>query len=356
MPKIGSTLELTIISMNEKKTICFVAGKSGGHLLPAITLAKQHKEKYPKDRIVFITTTGTIDKTIINEHCFINQHEMLNLDNIPKSIWSYPLYTLKLALVIVRCLKILKGQHVTKIVSTGGYLLLPIAIAARLFSIPVELYELNALPGKAVKMLAPLVTSIYTCFKSTQQFLPQYKCILSSYPLKFNNKDKITQKEALIKLQLSTNKKTLFILGGSQGSLFINSAIKDWLEKNTMQHNALQIIHQTGMNDKIDWQALYKKMKIPAHVFNYTHQLADYYNAADLVLCRAGAGTLFEVVFFNKPCITIPLATKSTDHQVLNAQSMVQEHPLIISMITQNELEKHPQMLMQAINKYLMKQ
>ena len=349
----SSTLEHAIIGMKRNNTICFVAGRSGGHLLPAITLAQHHKEQQPNDQIIFITTTATLDQAIIKQHPLITHHVMLDLGTIPKRIWHYPSYFFKLVTAFFKCCIVLKKQSVTKIVSTGGYLLLPTSIAAKLLSIPITLYELNALPGKAVKVLAPLAHTIYTCFASAQEFLPKQKCAHCSYPIKFREHDKLVQKDVLKKLQFSPERKTIFVLGGSQGSVFINRTIHNWLERNKHVYEKLQIIHQTGNHDEIDWQAFYEEKNIPAHVFVYTNTLSDYYNAADIIICRAGAGTLFEIVFFNKRCITIPLETQSTNHQISNAQAMMQQHPNLITMVTQKELETDSQKISHIIEKNL---
>jgi len=350
MPKISTALEHTIKNNN---TICYVAGRSGGHLLPAITLAQQHKEKRPNDRIVFITTAATLDKAIINEHKFIDAHEILNIGNLPTSIWRYPVYLFSLAKAFFRCIKILKTESISTAISTGGYVLLPVSIAAKLLAIPVVVYELNALPGKAVKILAPLITSINTCFKTTQNYLPKHQCTVGTYPLKFKIQDRMSKEEARAQLKLTSNRKTIFILGGSQGSLFINNTIKKWLEKDLAHHQQLQIIHQIGSHDQFDWQGYYKNIQIPAIVFNFTNNLATHYNAADIIICRSGAGTLFETVFFNKPCITIPLETKQTDHQLFNAQAMHKQYPHLVSLLTQSKLKNNPQELAETIAHHL---
>lgn len=146
------------------------------------------------------------------------------------------------------------------------------------------------------------------------------------------------KKKALENLKLSLDKKTLLILGGSQGSLFINNTIKTLLESNAYGHKVLQIIHQTGKNDTFDWQHFYSSKNIRAFVCAYTHSIENFYLAADLIICRAGAGTLFEALFFKKLCIVIPLQTTTNDHQVYNAQALAAQHPELITIFYHHEL------------------
>ncbi|MCK4518070.1 hypothetical protein KAT92_04795, partial [Candidatus Babeliales bacterium] len=88
-----------------------------------------------------------------------------------------------------------------------------------------------------------------------------------------------------------------------------------------------QVIHQTGSRDKTDWHNFYKQQNIPAHVFAYEDHIQDFYLLANLIICRAGAGTLFELAFFAKKAVVIPLKAKTTDHQIANAREMAKRYP-----------------------------
>jgi UDP-N-acetylglucosamine--N-acetylmuramyl-(pentapeptide) pyrophosphoryl-undecaprenol N-acetylglucosamine transferase len=213
--------------------------------------------------------------------------------------------------------------------------------------IPITLYSLDAVPGKAIQFLTPLATAIITPFATSQKYFPEHRCSVAPYPIKFNTK--IDQTTALQKLNLSPAKKTIAILGGSQGSLFLNQYMQQWINDPSFPANDIQIIHQTGSVDDTDWQQLYVSKNITAHVFSYHPDLALMYSAADLIICRAGAGTLFEIKFFGKPCIIIPLMTNTTTHQVDNARAMAEEYPEQFYMLTQNYVERNPKILHKQI-------
>jgi UDP-N-acetylglucosamine--N-acetylmuramyl-(pentapeptide) pyrophosphoryl-undecaprenol N-acetylglucosamine transferase len=333
-------------------SITFVAGRSGGHILPAITLAQQHKKKNPDFHIFFMSTSTPLDYALINKHSFIIHHIPFNLNNIPSNILKYPLYCLQITIVCLKSLYIFKKHRPKKIISTGGYISLPVCLAAWILRIPIELYELNATPGKAIKALAPLATTIFTPFKSAKNMLAPYNAIVSPYPIKFTNQDKLARSTALRTLKLCEHKKTLLILGGSQGSFFINDSIKKFVQETMQLHASIQILHQTGRNATDDYQKVYHDNNIPAHVFEYHDSMALYYSAADLIICRAGAGTLFEALFFQKPCIVIPLETITTLHQKDNALELAQQYPRLITVLKQHELSDNHRLLAESIIKH----
>jgi UDP-N-acetylglucosamine--N-acetylmuramyl-(pentapeptide) pyrophosphoryl-undecaprenol N-acetylglucosamine transferase len=254
----------------------------------------------------------------------------------------------------IKALRILRMHKVEEIVSTGGYISIPVCFAARMLKIPICLYELNVIPGRASYTIASWATRVYICFTQTKSYFKNIICTQAVYPIRFNQTEKaITKEQAINALAFNHIKKTIFIAGGSQGSLFINTLIKNWLTLNPHVHSLVQIIHQTGAQDTTNWKTFYAEHEIPALVFDYKDSLAIEYMAADLIICRAGAGTLFEILFFNKPCLVIPLETRSTDHQKDNAAAMAAQHPELFSVLHESQIKKNNTVLFSAINKHL---
>ena len=329
----------TIPRMN-KQTVCFVAGKSGGHILPALTLAAHHKKTNPQDTILFFSTHSHLDTHLAGNNNNIDHYVPLTLENVPYSrLYQFPRFVWHGMRSCITSLYQLYTHKPSKIISMGGYISIPVCLAATLLRIPIELHELNAVPGKATKFLAPLATTIVVCFEQAINYFPAHKCRVAAYPHRFTKQDKqLTQADALQHIGFDNNKKTIFILGGSQGSVFINDVIKRWLAGNPDVHNTLQIIHQTGAQDTTNWHALYAGYGITAQVFTYHNDVHYYYAASDLIVCRAGAGTLWEIAFFGKRAITIPLETTTTDHQVDNARAIAQLYPELFTVLTQKEM------------------
>ncbi|MGE0206960.1 MAG: glycosyltransferase, partial [Candidatus Babeliales bacterium] len=250
-------------------SICFVAGRSGGHIKPALTLAKEYKETYPESTILFFSTHYELDKKIIQENNEVTVHIPLQLENVPRSLFGVPGYCIRLAWCIIKSLSLLHKYRPSEVISTGGYVSLPVCIAAKLLRIPITLYELNALPGKATRMLAPLAKTIFVPFKKALASFPIDKVQYRSYPLQFHESLTKDQNKARTALHLSNSKKTVFILGGSQGSVSLNNLVKQWIEYETSLATAIQIIHQTGSNDATPWQGLYAQKNITAYVFTF---------------------------------------------------------------------------------------
>ncbi len=326
--------------MKNNIIVCYVAGKSGGHIIPCLTLADKEREKNQNTQILFFTTEDPLDLEIVSSSQAITWHVPLPLTNVCCKRWLLiPSILFQLGITILKTFIALVRNRPTKLVCTGGFLAIPVVICARILAIPVQLYELNVEPGKTTRFLASWSIDLFTCFTETQQFFPKKRCYKVSYPIRFfDNTKQISQQEALRELAFDNTRKTICILGGSQGSLEINRLIHDWLAHNPFLYDHIQIIHQIGRRDTFDWQRFYQEHMIPAQIFSFSQDLSLYYSAADLIVCRSGAGTLFEVLFFSKPCITIPLETSGNTHQVANACTMQQEYDDLFTVIRQKQI------------------
>jgi len=345
--------------MTKKQYIGFVAGRSGGHILPALTLAQQYKEKYPETKIIFFSTNTKLDRSLLDKQKIVDHRIHISLGNFPyKKIYKYPLFLWQLNIAFLRSFYYLVRYRPDNIIALGGYISIPICIVAWLLKIPRELFELNVIPGKATCFLAPIIPHIAVCFDQTKKHLSEDKCYTTTYPVHFcTNAKTISKKDALAALTFLSMRKTIMILGGSQGSAFINHIAKEWVNENPEYQKKIQIIHQTGLlHDKYELEEFYANYSIPALVFDYYDELEYCYQAADLIICRSGAGTLFEVNFFKKPCITIPLETTITSHQYYNAKAMESNSPSFFTVIQQKELKATRQLLNKAIAHHLQKQ
>ncbi len=341
--------------MKNNKIVCYVAGKSGGHIIPCLTLADEERRKNQNTQILFFTTEEPLDLEITSSSQAITWHVPLPLANVSfKNVLCLPLLLFQLGMTICKTFIALVRHRPTKLVCTGGFLAIPVVICARILAIPVQLYELNVEPGKATRFLASWSIDLFTCFTETQRFFPNKRCYKVAYPIRFfDNTSQIAQREALRELTFDSTRKTICILGGSQGSLEINRLIHDWLAHNPHLHDYIQIIHQTGRRDTFDWQGFYQEHMIPTQIFSFSQDLALYYSAADLIICRSGAGTLFEVLFFNKPCITIPLETPGNTHQVANACAIEQEYDDLFTVIRREQILHTKELFYQKVSERL---
>lgn len=312
-------------------TLCYAAGQSGGHIIPCLTLAKQHKNEQPETCILFFSSNGTIDQNILKTSTIVDQHIQLPLSH-KRSLLRLPLLCMHIGWATVQSFYTLLRSKPSRIISSGGIVAAPVLISGWFLRIPIDLYELNAVPGKAVRALAPLASNLYICFAATKKFLPD--AVLVNYPIRFKNSPQTISKKLP---HFSSARLTLFVHGGSQGAQFINRQIKKLIETYPDLRTRIQLIHQTGPDTSKDWNAFYKAHGVPAHMFAYEHDIVPYYEQADLIIGRSGAGALFETVHFQKSCITIPLETKHNTHQLDNAHAIVTEHPKLFTLIRQGD-------------------
>lgn len=343
-------------SLMNNQTIAFVAGRSGGHIIPALTLAQEIKATNDLTQILFFTTAHPLDHGIIKKQGgIITKHVALKLGNVPFfNIFKILIFLVNFTRAFIRSILWLREYKPERVIGMGGYISIPVCLAARFLQIPVFLYDLDAKPGKATQFLAKYADKIYVCFEQAKEFLPAAKCEIAPYPIRFSAMAKgISKESALLQLHLTPNKKTIFINGGSQGSLFINNCIKEWLDLNPHLHSLIQIIHQTGSIDIFDWKSHYLDLEIPAVVFTYKEDLAPCYAASDVIICRAGAGSLFEALFFNRPCVAIPLETSATSHQKDNARALSHQEPHLFTMLTEQEIKSDNMVLFRVLNKFI---
>lgn len=322
-----------------------VAGRSGGHIIPCLSQAEKLLSLEPELKIFFFSSNTHLDKTLLKDHKSVTKQIVLPLSNVPgKNPLNWFLFCLQLIQTTFISLYFLVKHRPQMVISTGGYVSIPLCLLASLLRIRVELFELNVIPGKAVTFLAPFVSVVKICFAETKKYLKKGRSLIAPYPLRNYDDQRFPQEMILKKLHFKTTHKTILVLGGSQGSQILNELILKALELYS-ENNQLQVIHQIGNNNPEDIKEHYHKMGIISHIFNFDNHLEQFYPLADLVICRSGAGTLFETLYFNKKCITIPLETKNNSHQVNNACSFAKQYPDQFKMIQQTELQKNPSLL-----------
>lgn|GEM_PF-280470 len=353
------------------KRLLVVAGDSGGHIIPALTLSRQWKKNNIGNNkgeceIIFVTNNRPLDKYILNSAQNITYKKYIFISKFIKSrFWEIPIIFFQVLYACAKSLYYLIKYKPEKIITTGGLVSIPVCLIGWLLRYPVEIHELNVIPGKAIKFLFPFSNKIFIVFSRTKDYCRvfgrdfSHKCVKEDYPVRFsaNAPERIKSDKAGLTAGFVTgqedtytgrqvwmshdkDRKTLFILGGSQGSEFLNNIFKDFLLSNKGVLNKIQVIHQIGNRDITLWENFYKGLNIPAYVFSYNEKIDELYSRSDLIICRAGAGTLFETLFFKKKCLAIPLVAKTTSHQVENALEMSKEHPELFTVLDQESIKK----------------
>lgn len=341
-----------------------VAAGSGGHILPAVTLGQTWQQKQPQRSVMLFTNTSKLEQQIVTRLPESITPVFTPLAKISARRWYMAALFIPQALyLIIRSLYASLLYNPERVISTGGLYAIPVCLGAWLARRPIELYELNVVPGKAVQFLKLFACKIFCVFEETKRHIPEAEYV--EYPIRPNVQKNTLSQAALIEsinqqhgqnknwVPFNHHRKTIFILGGSQGSLLLNKLIKGFLLAHPRIKAQIQLIHQTGAFEEASWEDFYRSHKIAALSFSYDPLITQYYQAADLIICRAGAGTLFEIAYFQRKCIVVPLIAASTSHQKQNAQEMAKKHPDLFTVISQDELLHSPEKLFERIKAIL---
>ena len=289
-----------------KKKILISTGGSGGHVIPATTIHDHLKDVYE----VVISSDARGLKYLDD-----NSYKIFEVDTpkLHKSI-LLPFAILKVFFLTLRSLFLLKKEKIQILISTGGYMSLPLCFAAKILNIKIFLLEPNMIIGRANKFFLSFCERII-CYASN----------IIGLPNKFQNKVAIIN--PLIKkkyyeenLKKKTDKIfTLMIIGGSQGAQIFDEIIHNSIVK-ISKKIPLKIIHQTNQKKVDFFKNFYLKNKIKNIVFNFDKNLDILLSQSDLCITRAGASSLAEISLLKIPFIAIPLPTSKDNHQFENAK------------------------------------
>ena len=283
--------------MSKKEKVILTTGGTGGHIYPALAIAKKLQEK--EVEVLFIGTSHRMEKTIVPKEGY----RFIGLDIIP--IKSVPAI-FKIIRGTFQAISILKKEKATKVIGFGNYISIPVILAAKFLRIPYYLQEQNSIMGLANKKFYKGAAKVFLAFRNTLNSIPgkyREKFIVTGNPLRaeFYHKDKNKERK---KLGINEDEKVLFIIGGSLGAKNINEAVLNKWEKISNMKN-LRLFWGTGKD-------LFEEImsRVPdvgnAVIQPYFDNAADIMSASDMVLSRAGASTVSELIQLEKPSIVIP--------------------------------------------------
>ncbi len=302
---------------SNSKRVIIAGGGTGGHLFPAIAIG----EALRKDGFI-VKHIGSKNGIEANEKFIQNdQIELLDLNGFSRgfsmgSIIKNIKLLAKIFKSYIKVKNILKKFKPDLVIGTGGYsCAIPLYVALKK-NICTAIQEQNVLPGMVTKQFSNKVNVVFTSFEETNSFLNTANCYLTGNPIRerIKNNNPIVSKE---KFDLDAEKFTILIIGGSQGARSINNHVmrnyKEYIDKN------IQIIWQTGnQSDDIIGQINNKNIKI----IDFIDDIENAYAASDLVISRAGATAISEILYLAKPSILIPYPYAAENHQELNARAL----------------------------------
>jgi UDP-N-acetylglucosamine--N-acetylmuramyl-(pentapeptide) pyrophosphoryl-undecaprenol N-acetylglucosamine transferase len=303
--------------------IIISGGGTGGHIFPAVAIANALKKVNPAIEILFVGANGRMEM----EKVPAAGYKIIGLDiqGIQrKAIWKNLLFPVKLIASIGKAASIIKNFKPDAAVGVGGYASGPLLYAASLKGVPTLIQEQNSYAGITNKWLSKKAKKICVAFDGMDKFFPAEKIIKTGNPVRRQSVDMAGKKqEALAAFKLSTNKKTILVTGGSLGARTLNHSLLADLDK--LIAADVQLIWQTG---KFYYKSIMEKLGESYHpnicILEFLNRMDLAYAAADVIISRAGAGTIAELCIVGKPVVLVPSPNVAEDHQTKNAMALVQ--------------------------------
>ncbi len=321
---------MTKIQRNKKwPRVIISGGGTGGHIFPAVAIAKGIQEKYPDAEILFVGAKGRMEMEKVPAAGF--KIEGLWISGLQRgSIFKNLLFPFKVISSVFTALRIIGKFKPDVAVGVGGYASGALLYAATMKKIPALIQEQNSFPGITNKMLKNRVQRICVAYDNMDRFFPKDKIILTGNPVRKEITKLEGKKErGLEKFSLDKTRGVVLVVGGSLGARSINHAIDADLQK--FADADAQLIWQTG---KLYTEQASKRLaevgKKGIMTFDFISEMDLAYAAADIVISRAGALAVSELCLVKKPCILVPLPTAAEDHQTKNALSLVNYNAAIL--------------------------
>jgi len=326
--------------------ILFTSGGTGGHVFPIVALARQLKQTYTKSmlpigpgketrlQMFFLGPNGFAKKPLKREGVRI---KIILAGKLRRyfSIWTIFDF-LKIPIGLLQSFWYLYIWMPDVIFSKGGYGSMPVVLVGWLFRIPILIHESDSIPGLANRWATKFSQRIALSFASTKEYFPLEKTAFVGNPIRSELiqicllADEKKKEEAKSIFGLVGQKPVIFILGGSQGARKLNEFVLQILPQLLEKY---EIIHQCGAKNYQKIKKDIKQSSFPSyHFFPFLNenQMGLVYLLSDLVISRAGAGSIFETAACAKPSILIPIPQSSSDHQRKNAFAYAQAGATIV--------------------------
>ncbi len=333
---------------NQKKIkdlkIILTGGGTGGHVIPCLAIYRIIKEKFGVKDALYLGIKGKAEESIVPKHNlkleFIKSAPISGTGKAEKikSVFKIIGGTLQ------SCLKIIKFKP-DIVIASGGYVSAPVVFASFLLQPflkhKIVLDEQNLVPGLLNKAASLFADIVFVNFRESAYFIWSNSCVYTGYPVRKEYVEEYSQKEIKAKLNIPEGKKLILITGGSLGARTINNLIAETLPS-LAESKDLFIVHSIGLNNSKNYNAfedtlnllnktglkverennvinVYGKNGLFYRGYSFIHNIFDYQKAADLIVSRAGAGAISEILALKKPSILIPKRGLPGDHQELNA-------------------------------------
>ena len=314
--------------------VIFAGGGTGGHLIAGLSIAQEISSRFPGAHIIFFGTNKESESVYIGKSGY--EFKQIKIYKLTSFI-RLPVFIMVSLIGLIHSIINLIRLKPDIIVGLGGYgSVLPV-IAARVTGIPIVLIEQNVIPGRANLIMARWVDVIFCHWESTvKRFKKMHSVCVTGIPIRNDIIENGAEADDN-PFGFASQKKTLLIMGGSQGSQAINRVILQSIPKLKALIPDLQIIHLTGKQGYKEVKATYDNMGISSFVSEFLDDIGIAYRLSNLTICRAGANTIAEISEVGIPAILIPYPYATDNHQYWNAYELARRGGALI--IKQEELE-----------------
>lgn len=319
--------------------IMISGGGTGGHIFPAVSIANKMKELNPESEILFVGAEGKMEMEKVPAAGYkivglpiVGLQRQLTFRNIINDL-KVPF---KILSSLHKAKKLIKSFKPDIAIGVGGYASAPLLWTAQRLGIPTLIQEQNGFAGLANKVLGKKAGSICVAYEGMERFFPADKIVMTGNPIRKEMvpATKETREEGIKYYNLDSNKKHIFIVGGSLGSGTLNKAVKKWINDGCVGGEQVEIIWQCGRYYKDEVDSFMEKARKDGIGGNAINNIQHYdfigrmdlaYAVADLVISRSGASTVSELCASHKAVIFVPSPNVAEDHQTHNAMALVKK-------------------------------
>ena len=298
--------------------VVIACGGTGGHLFPGLAVAETLRKR--GHQVLIFISEKEIDALAVRDHRELFRFEKLPSVGMPR-IFSPAMvgFVQGFGASLAQCRRYYREFRPHAVLGMGGFTSTGPMLAGCLAQIPTFIHESNAIPGKANRLNARLARVVLLGFEDCARYFPRRRCEVTGTPIRADLTETLSKADArrAFGFPADSARKTLLVMGGSQGAHGINQAILHALPE---WRAAFQIIHLTGRDDEEKVSTAYRQAGIPAYVAAFHHRMQEAYAAADFAVSRSGAASLSELAYFGVPSLLIPYPFAAEDHQTFNAE------------------------------------
>ena len=311
------------------KKILIVTGGSGGHVIPSLSIYDALKDNFEIKIVTDLRGSKYINKDDYN-------YSLIDVPNLFSNLLLLPYNLIKFSISILKSYKYLKLNHFNVLISTGGYMSLPLCVASYLLNLKIYILEPNSVIGRANKLTLSFTKKII-CYDKNLKGISK-KFLSKIYPINPLLRKEIYKFQRNQKTMLDKKKK-IIIIGGSQGAKFFDEFISQMIIKLSKTYNISVLQQIINQKSKENIKDLYQKNQIEYDLFDFDDRLLIKAVNYDLAITRSGASTISELGYLNIPFVAIPFPYAKDNHQYYNAEFY--EKNKCCWLIMQKDIDEH---------------